>query len=81
MTHLTVMLYMTDVDECEERSSGCEHVCTNDIGNFTCSCYGGYELNSDNKTCDQQSKKAQLCSLLTSIVTLYTGCMYGVNCK
>ncbi|KAK2167442.1 hypothetical protein NP493_1275g00055 [Ridgeia piscesae] len=25
----------TDVDECVEKSSGCEHVCTNDIGSFT----------------------------------------------
>ncbi|KAI0209335.1 hypothetical protein LSAT2_005978 [Lamellibrachia satsuma] len=43
-----------DVDECEERSSGCEHVCSNAIGNFTCNCHGGYDLNSDNKTCGRQ---------------------------
>ena len=39
-----------------EKSSGCAHVCTNDIGGFTCSCYDGYEINSDNKTCTQKGK-------------------------
>ena len=44
---------MADVDECEERSSGCKHICTNSPGNFTCSCHSGYELNNDTKTCNQ----------------------------
>ena len=42
-----------DVDECAEGSSGCEQLCINTNGSFSCSCYGGYELNSDNKTCSQ----------------------------
>ena len=39
-----------------EKTSGCEHKCTNAIGSFICSCYDGYELNSDDKTCTQKGK-------------------------
>ena len=40
-----------DVDECTEGTASCQHVCNNHIGGFKCSCYSGYTLNSDNKTC------------------------------
>ena len=30
----------------------CDHDCTNVDGSFTCSCDPGYELLSDNRTCE-----------------------------
>ncbi|KAK2162840.1 hypothetical protein NP493_1501g01086 [Ridgeia piscesae] len=41
----------TDIDECDEKTSGCEQECSNTKGSFVCSCITGYDLNADNKTC------------------------------
>ena len=41
----------TDVDECLEGTSGCSQECTNTVGSFTCSCFDGYLLDEDGKTC------------------------------
>ena len=40
-----------DIDECVERTAGCEQSCENSNGSFVCSCSGGYTLNQDNATC------------------------------
>ena len=42
---------VADIDECDEGTSGCEQQCTNAKGSFGCSCFDGYKLNTDNKTC------------------------------
>ena len=44
-------LYSSDDDECATVSGGCDHVCSNTNGSFTCSCHPGYFLDSDGKTC------------------------------
>ncbi|VDI38554.1 Hypothetical predicted protein [Mytilus galloprovincialis] len=41
-----------DIDECTERTSGCEQICANSDGSFTCSCVYGFELLADGK-CNQ----------------------------
>ena len=33
-----------DIDECLSNNGGCEHICVNGLGNFSCSCREGYEL-------------------------------------
>ena len=44
-------MYVTlDIDECMDPSS-CHHLCTNNEGSFVCSCYDGYILNSDQRSC------------------------------
>ena len=40
-----------DIDECARNISGCNQNCTNTIGRYFCSCYPGYEIENDNKTC------------------------------
>ena len=42
---------MKDIDECSEGISGCDQLCSNTLGSYTCSCYSGYELDTDNHTC------------------------------
>ena len=42
-----------DIDECTEKSSGCEQECTNTVGTFECACMTGFSLNNDNKICKQ----------------------------
>ena len=37
-------------DDCTENP--CEHICTNNNGSFTCSCYNGYELDENGRSCN-----------------------------
>lgn len=57
-THLTTtdLLYYTsvlyiDIDECLTGTSRCEQLCQNTPGSFTCSCFLGYTLKSDHRSC------------------------------
>ena len=40
-----------DVNECGTNNGGCQQQCTNTVGSYSCSCYTGYTLNSNGKTC------------------------------
>ena len=44
-------MFHSDIDECTEGTSGCDHNCTNTDGSYYCTCLDGYELESDNHTC------------------------------
>lgn len=46
------VLCFVDIDECKEGTANCEQVCENRNGSFVCSCYDGYTLNTDDKTCN-----------------------------
>ena len=41
----------SDVDECSLLNGGCHHDCSNTIGGFHCSCYEGYTISTDKRTC------------------------------
>ena len=41
----------TDVNECATNNDECDHVCTNSVGSFQCSCNSGYSLAADGRTC------------------------------
>ena len=41
----------SDVDECEENNGGCEQMCTNTPGSFSCNCRPNYYLAVDGQTC------------------------------
>ncbi|KAL1517012.1 hypothetical protein ABEB36_000833 [Hypothenemus hampei] len=41
-----------EFNECEnQKNNGCEHLCINTLGSFTCGCHPGFELHSDRKSC------------------------------
>ena len=40
-----------DINECNGNHQ-CDHDCTNTNGSFICSCDPGYELQSDDRTCE-----------------------------
>lgn len=50
-TALTSPLTFIDINECEESTDSCSHSCRNTPGSFRCGCNPGYELSSDNRTC------------------------------
>ncbi|XP_077199785.1 growth arrest-specific protein 6 [Paroedura picta] len=41
-----------DINECSVKNGGCNHNCFNKKGSYHCSCYTGYALEKDNKTCE-----------------------------
>ena len=48
---VTVFLTTLDLNECSTSNGGCDHVCTNSVGSFQCSCNSGYSLAADGTTC------------------------------
>ena len=40
-----------DIDECSVYNGGCDHICTNTIGSYICSCDNGYTLDGNNLSC------------------------------
>ena len=45
---LSVTRDCVDVNECSDNNGGCEHVCINNQGSFTCKCHDGYFLVGNN---------------------------------
>ena len=45
------MCVVADLDECEVDNGGCEHICTNVVGSYQCSCRSGYFLAVNGKNC------------------------------
>ena len=50
-----------DLDEC--RSGICQHLCTNQIGGYSCSCQSGYKLATNGRACEDKNEcvSADLC--------------------
>ncbi|KAG8137526.1 hypothetical protein E2320_004764 [Naja naja] len=40
------------INECADHNGGCKQICYNKPGSYHCSCYIGYALMSDNKSCE-----------------------------
>ncbi len=40
-----------DIDECSGTAHGCDHICTNTLGSYTCDCNSGYRLATDERGC------------------------------
>ena len=46
-----------NVHECNSaNTNNCSHNCTNTIGGYVCSCPNGYNLSSNNFTCDKEGQ-------------------------
>ena len=41
----------TEINECALGISGCNQYCTNTNRSYVCSCYLGYQISSNNRTC------------------------------
>ena len=46
---------VTGTDDGDDDDSPCNHNCTNTLGSYQCSCYSGYKLEEDGKTCTGKS--------------------------
>ena len=50
-------LMLTDVDECQEKTTDCEHLCINTQGSYHCGCRDGFSLRPDNRTCEPDNSE------------------------
>ena len=50
---MSIILHVVDINECL-KGDVCEQSCVNTNGSYYCTCYSGYELNSDGKTCSRK---------------------------
>ena len=49
--HIFRFIFIVDRDECNAGTHDCQQKCVNEYGSFSCSCFYGYQLNNDKKTC------------------------------
>ena len=71
---------LTDVDECATNNGGCEHYCTNTIGSFVCSCYTGYTLDGDGRTCLGELKSIEATKRLLYVQQSCTHSAHRLYC-
>lgn len=45
----------TDKDECAVNNGGCQHICKNTIGSYSCSCHNGFVLHENKHDCKEGS--------------------------
>ncbi|XP_071941365.1 uncharacterized protein [Antedon mediterranea] len=62
----------TNIDYCE-MGNDCEHICVDRISTYSCSCYPGYSLNSDAKTCTEDGVECSLTCVNGFCVTGFFG--------
>ncbi|KAH3701385.1 hypothetical protein DPMN_076370 [Dreissena polymorpha] len=53
MKQRPIFINVADINECDESTSGCEHICNNTQGSVTCACFSGFVYNSTSKQCKQ----------------------------
>ena len=56
LRYFVKVIHYLDINECKIDNGGCQHSCSNTVGSYSCTCNGGYELHSDEETCDGKKK-------------------------
>ena len=61
-----VIIYVSEIDECQRLLDNCQQECINTEGSFNCSCNEGFELQDDERTCEGNKllKLLYLCASL-----------------
>ncbi|CAG2110474.1 unnamed protein product [Medioppia subpectinata] len=47
--------FFTDKDECAVNNGGCQHICKNTIGSYSCICHNGFVLHENKHDCKEGS--------------------------
>lgn len=50
---ISLILLISDKDECAVRRGGCQHTCVNTIGSYMCACHNGYTLHENKHDCKE----------------------------
>ncbi|KAH9523894.1 hypothetical protein Btru_047340 [Bulinus truncatus] len=70
-----------DINECEERTSTCQQKCINNNGNYTCSCYSDYTLDSNGQTCTLDPHKQSSCYSCQQICQITGSSQVNCSCR
>lgn len=77
---VTVIIFSSDIDECSQTPSICDHHCINNNGSFECGCRNGYMLDADLRTCTGMCcmcpKDCQLIHIVFSNWYIIKVCLY-----
>lgn len=46
--------FILDIDECASPFHGCAQLCNNTIGGYFCTCAKGYNMTTNNRTCESK---------------------------
>ena len=49
---LQIIFIPSDTNECSTNNGNCSQICTNTNGSYMCSCVSGYQLGSNNRSCN-----------------------------
>ena len=60
-----------DINECAVGNGGCEQVCVNTVGSFTCDCFSGFQLAGDGRNCSGMMISSCSKNTLRSIHLVY----------
>ena len=52
---IKMYFFCAAVNQCEEGTHNCAHICINDGSSFTCTCRSGYMLASDGRSCNGEA--------------------------
>lgn len=83
--HYSIFLFWfrfnLDIDECNEKTDGCQHSCQNTIGSYLCQCNSGTNLNADRRTCDDidECLNSNTCSSNANCYNIYGS--FRCECK
>ena len=74
----TLLLYVTDIDECLRNNGGCEEVCTNNIGSYRCGCISDLFRISleDGKRCIGKSRYKTITKQISGFQSLFMSYMF-----
>ena len=71
VTKFSYNIILLDINECDEGSHNCEHICTNTVGSFECSCNSGYRLDDNGRNClGRYSAITGLCDVINGGCTV-----------
>ena len=53
MLYIVILFSLIDINECRSAKLVCHHYCTNTLGSYRCGCNDGFQLDTDQKTCNR----------------------------
>ena len=51
MSSMKTLILSADIDEYHNSTHNCDHLCSNSMGSYECSCNKGFELGEDEHSC------------------------------
>nr|AEP25603.1 bone morphogenic protein 1 [Holothuria glaberrima] len=61
--------FFADMDECESNNGGCQHVCTNTLGSYSCSCRNGFTLHENRHDCKESKCQKEITAVTGEITS------------